>query len=122
MSSRESLFGAEGAVLLDVVAKIVRSLVTTPVRYTVMEVDHYLRLLKRDIAAGMKVYWEEMLGRAHLAAATSMIRSFRWCEGMRVTYDARLFLPYCASFRGLIESVADTLGCAARCSDDARGE
>jgi hypothetical protein len=103
-----TLFGNEGERFLNLVVPLVSELRAKQVRYSIMSTREFETLLGRDMPGGMKVYWLEILGRAHFAAAASVIRSFRWCEGMCAAYDAKVFLPYCASLRGLVESVADT--------------
>lgn len=108
MSTYEIIFGKEGALFLQNTEAVVGFLSATPVEYKIMGNAEYQALLRKDNKQAMKVYWEELIGRAHMAAATAMIRSFRWCQGMASGYESGLFLPYCASFRGLVESVADT--------------
>lgn len=108
MTTRKAVFGPKGADFLSLVEKVVRELDSRPTRYTILDVDSFRAVASRDLSAGMVIYWSEMLGRAHLAAVTSMIRSYRWCAGMEASHQAKLFLPYCACFRGLVESVADT--------------
>lgn len=108
MTTNETIFGKAGALFLQNSEPLVRFLTSTPVEYTIMGDAQFRALLQEDNKQAMKVYWEELIGRAHLAAATSMIRSYRWCEGMMSSYESGLFLPYCACFRGLLESVADT--------------
>lgn len=103
-----SLFGAGGVRFLDSIYPLVEELRTSKARYAWMESTKFNALATKDNAAGMSIYWSEILGRAHLAAAASVIRSYGWCAGMNACYEAKLFLPYCASFRGLLESVADT--------------
>lgn len=104
----EKLYGADAARFLAVVRPVVTELSRTASRYSFMNPTTFTQLCERDFKQGMKVYWEEMLARAHLAGATSMIRSYRWCEGMTSAYESNLFLPFCASFRALLESAADS--------------
>jgi hypothetical protein len=108
MSTHQILYGDEGERFLDLVLPLVSELRSTQVRYSIMDTQKFHALLNGDMQSALHVYWHEILGRAHLAAAASCIRSFRWCEGMSAAYTAKTFLPYCASFRGLVESLADT--------------
>lgn len=103
-----TLFGAGGVRFLDSIYPLVEELRASNARYAWMETAKFEALATQDNAAGMSIYWSEILGRAHLAAVASVIRSYQWCAGMNACYEAQLFLPYCASFRGLLESVADT--------------
>jgi hypothetical protein len=65
-------------------------------------------LTKRDPAAGMRVYWLEILYRAHWAAATSLIRADRWLRGIQDGDRAGNLMVFAASLRGFLESSADT--------------
>jgi hypothetical protein len=56
----------------------------------------------------MQIYWNEILGRAHLASATAILRSRQWIEAMRVAAMVPNLLSFAASFRGLLESAADS--------------
>jgi hypothetical protein len=64
--------------------------------------------LAADIGASMRVYWFEMLERAHCDSLLALLRLQRWLEAMRVCAEAPNFLGFVASFRGLLESAADT--------------
>lgn len=103
----EKLFGTDGARLIEFARMLIEDFEQHPVQYDYMEPQDYQRVVHEDWKRGAKIYWEETLGRAHFAAATSIIRAHRWCAGMSVAYSASLFLPFCASFRSLIESAAD---------------
>ncbi|WP_224367626.1 hypothetical protein [Hyalangium versicolor] len=103
----EKLFGADGVQLLDAARVLVDDFEQHPIRYSYMDPQAFEQLSWKDSSAGQKIYWEEMLRRAHFAAAASVIRAYRWCGGMMMGYSQGLFLPFCASFRALIESAAD---------------
>jgi hypothetical protein len=103
----EKLFGANGVQLLDAARVLVNDFELHPIRYSYMDTQAFEQLDRKDPRAGQKIYWEEILGRAHFAAAASVIRAYRWCGGMTMGYSQGLFLPFCASFRALIESAAD---------------
>lgn len=103
----EKVFGSDGAQFINLTGTLVEAIEREPPTYTYMAPDEFSSLIERDWKAGIKIYWEELLGRAHLAAVASIIRAYRWSCGMAVCYSSDLFLPYCASFRALIESAAD---------------
>ena len=102
-----TVLGSAGAQFLSSARILISSFEKFPASYKYMEPQAYEELVGLDWKKGNSVYWEETLGRAHLAAATSIIRSFKWLSGMCSSYSDALFLPFCASFRGLIESAAD---------------
>jgi hypothetical protein len=54
-------------------------------------------------------YWNEIFGRAYIAAATSLIRHEQWITGVEACYQAHSYLGLCASIRGLLESTADSM-------------
>jgi hypothetical protein len=54
-----------------------------------------------------RIYWFEILERAHLGAATGLLRHHRWLEGAVAAGCSPNFLAFAASLRGFIESLAD---------------
>lgn len=56
-----------------------------------------------------KVYWMEILQRAHWAAFSSLLRNLKWTEGVTNAVDGNNFLSFTANLRCLIESCGDTL-------------
>jgi hypothetical protein len=62
----------------------------------------------KDIAAGMRIYYLEILYRAHFAAATSLLRSHRWVSGILSSAQQGNLHAFAASFRGFLEAAADT--------------
>lgn len=103
----EKILGVDGSQFMQVMRTLIDSFESDTPTYTYMDTSDFSSLMQRDWKLGSKVYWDELLGRAHLAAAVSIIRAFRWSSGMCVSYSNSLFLPFCASFRALIESTAD---------------
>ena len=77
-------------------------------RYTFLDPTKYAALLARDTAAGMAVYWRELLYRAHWAASTSLIRTHRWLAGLLDAFGAENVIVFCACTRGLLEASADS--------------
>jgi hypothetical protein len=77
-------------------------------RYTFLDPTEYSALLARDTAAGMAVYWREMLHRAHWAASTSLIRTHRWLAGLLDAFGTENLIVFCACTRGLLEASADS--------------
>lgn len=107
-STHQKLFGQDGELLLKGIEETVKFLTENQTKYSYLDIDSFNSLTERDPFYGIQIYWQEILGRAHFAAASSLIRSHRWCAGIIASYENKLFLPYCACFRALIESVADT--------------
>lgn len=105
--SIEKIFGSSGRQFMQFALTLVEDFENSPTNYIYMPNTEYQLLMQKDWKSGMKIYWEEILGRAHFAAAASIIRAYRWSSGMCVSYSNSLFLPFCASFRALIESTAD---------------
>jgi hypothetical protein len=54
-----------------------------------------------------RVYWREMLQRAHLGAATALLRQHRWIEGAVDAACAPNLLAFAACLRGFLEASAD---------------
>lgn len=56
-------------------------------------------------------YTLEILSRTHAVAFVSMARSLRWADATTNAVNSENFFAFCACFRGLIESAADTYDC-----------
>ena len=84
------------------------SLESLTTRYSFVDNEAYLELLTRDISEGMRIYWTEMLSRAHIAAVTATLRSRHWMSAVLSAYSERNALGFAAAFRALMESAADT--------------
>jgi len=77
-----------------------------PYQYFYMPRVEFDRLT--DVPEMMRVYWFEIFERAHCAAIAAIVRLERWLDAMRVAAELENFLGFAASFRGLLESAADT--------------
>jgi hypothetical protein len=77
-------------------------------RYNFMPIEEYEPLIKTAPGKGMEIYWNEILGRAHLTAATAILRSRHWVDAVRLGATENNVLSFAAAFRGLIESAADS--------------
>ena len=84
------------------------SLESLTTRYSFVDNEEYAKLLTRDVSEGMRVYWTELLSRAHIAAVTSILRSRHWMSAVLSAYSERNALGFAAAFRALMESSADT--------------
>ena len=91
-SVARELFGKAGEIFHEVVNSL--ATILPGAKYHFMEVEEYQQLVRNSPAEGMRVYWTEMLCRAHWAATSNILRHKRW-------HDAclKLYLP--VDFRGL---------------------
>jgi len=78
------------------------------VRYKFFAAEEFERLMIDDAPQAQRIYWHELVGRAHFAAASSILRSAQWLTGVQVAREQNLYLPFCANLRSLIESAADS--------------
>jgi hypothetical protein len=93
---------------IDVYLPLVRQLVSAErsFHYTYVPSAEYGTIA--DPREQSRIYWYEILERAHFSATASLIRLDRWLKAMDTAATAENFLAFAASFRGLIESTADT--------------
>lgn len=68
----------------------------------------YLNYLLSDIPAANKIYWDEILLRAHFASITSIMRNEKWLNGIILSIESSNFILFAASLRGFLESVTDS--------------
>lgn len=76
-----------------------------PYQYTYMPSEQYAGL--NEIQERNRVYWYEILERAHCGAIAAIVRLDRWLSSMVMAAEAENFLGFAAAFRGLLESSAD---------------
>lgn len=77
-------------------------------RYRFMPMKEYEDLMLKDTAAGMRVYWLEILARAHCCSTIAILRTRRWLSAMESSACENNLLSFAASFRGFLESAADS--------------
>jgi hypothetical protein len=64
-----------------------------------------------DLAERNKVYWREILYRAHFGACTGLLRIREWLHGSERAMADGNVLMLAAGIRGLVEAAADTFDC-----------
>jgi hypothetical protein len=92
---------------IDAYLPFLKRLVTAerPYRYTYMPSSEYRTLA--DPVERSRIYWYEILERAHFGAIASLARAEAWIRAMDAAATSENFLAFAASFRGLIEATAD---------------
>ncbi|MEK4511116.1 hypothetical protein [Paenibacillus sp. FSL K6-2524] len=88
----------------DIIKKMVHK------KYYYTSSGKYLNTLynDRDIKLANKIYWDEMLLRAHFASVTSIMRNEKWLNGIILSIETCNYLLFAASLRGFLESVTDS--------------
>lgn len=76
--------------------------------YRFIGMDQYTQLTLTNRREANKVYWTEILARAHMAAVTATLRSNQWVNAIDLAAKNSNALAFAANLRGLIESAADT--------------
>lgn len=77
-------------------------------RYLHLSNEEWLELAKKEASDGMRVYWSEILYRAHFCSLVSLIRTRRWVDGLTSMAQAGNYLAFMANYRGFLESSADS--------------
>jgi hypothetical protein len=106
MAATSDLFGATAGLYLALLQDIAPSLAGT--RYEFMPEDEFYRVGRADIKAVPRVYWYEILARAHLAAGSSIGRGCRWLDGAIAAGFTGNLLAFAACLRGFLEAAADS--------------
>lgn len=94
--------------MLETVRTVIRGLEHIPVRYNYLSIEEHTELFRANLAAGVQAQATELLYHAHFAAVATLVRAYRWAEGCLSAYSQDLFLPFCASARGLLEAAGDS--------------
>ena len=100
------LFGEAGIAYHGLMASLASSVTGTS--YHFMEHDKFRQFLERSPSEGIRVYWTEILARAHWAAASNILRHKRWHDACLKLYSSEPnFLGFTACLRGLLEASSD---------------
>lgn len=75
--------------------------------YRFMDAKKFEEMIANDIRTAQKIYWQEILQRAHLSVWAALLRHHRWVSGVLLAAQANNFIAFASAFRGLIESAAD---------------
>jgi hypothetical protein len=106
MAHPSSLFGADGDRYLVTIDDLQLEQIKT--RYMFTPLDKYTQFIRDDPEKSMKIYWSEILSRAHWTAITSIFRNRRWVSAITSAVRDRNALAFAAALRGLMESAGDT--------------
>lgn len=107
--SINELFGRGADEFAALAARMEVELSAEAIKYEFFPPEDFERLFVNDSLRAQRIYWHELVGRAHFAAVSSVLRSAQWLKGVQVSSDRDLYLPFCANLRSLIESAADSL-------------
>lgn len=80
-------------------------------RYRFMDESDFRALMLKDIRGGNRVYVQELLFRAHIAAITTLFRNQKWMTGIDLALQQPNYYTLGATLRGLVESAADSHHC-----------
>ena len=68
----------------------------------------FANLLLEDIKIGMKIYWQELLQRLHLASVTTLMRNQKWIQGICFGIEIDNYILFASSLRGYLEAFVDS--------------
>lgn len=77
--------------------------------YTIHDNDYYKNTISNNSKDFQRIYWEEILQRAHWAGLSSLIRNLQWIKGTATSIKDNNLLSFTANLRCLIESSGDNL-------------
>lgn len=77
--------------------------------YEIVENSHYENETSKNVVDFQKIYWEEILQRAHWASITSLVRNLKWTKAVELSIENKNFLAFTSTLRSLIESSGDNL-------------
>jgi hypothetical protein len=77
-------------------------------RYEYTSIEDFTIAFQSEIRQGIKIYWTEILFRAHLASMVTLLRNERWTQGVLSAVEQQNLPLFAAATRGLMESVADS--------------
>lgn len=77
--------------------------------YTIHDIDYFKNTISKNQKDFQRIYWEEILQRAHWAGLSSLIRNLQWIKGTATSIKDNNLLSLTANLRCLIESSGDNL-------------
>jgi hypothetical protein len=77
--------------------------------YIIYDTEYFKNTVSSDVANFQRVYWEEILQRAHWAGLSSLLRNIQWLKGVSLAIQKNDLLLFTANLRCLIESSGDNL-------------
>jgi hypothetical protein len=101
----EAVFSKPGLFFVPKIARIAAQL--RDFRHTFFSNETAKKIGESDFQELERIYWLEILYRAHIACATNLIRTDRWIKGILQAYTTANYLCFSASYRGLLESSVD---------------
>jgi hypothetical protein len=105
-SDLHSLFGQVGIVFQPLIESVASKL--PGIKYQFMEPEEFRGILHSSLQEGNRIYWTEMLYRAHWAASANILRHKRWHAAcLSLSAQPANFLGFTAALRGLLEAAAD---------------
>ncbi|MBD2755795.1 hypothetical protein [Spirosoma validum] len=75
--------------------------------YTIHDNEKFREAFMDNPPQLQKVYWQEILQRAHWAGLSSLLRNLKWIDGVNTSIKENNFLSFTANLRCLIESCGD---------------
>ena len=102
----KKLFGINGTTFIPIIKEITSNL--KQYEYEFLDEKEFNKLLQINQPKAMKIYWKEIIMRAHFSAITTLLRSQKWLDGSIISYESNNYLSFTASFRGFLESAADS--------------
>jgi hypothetical protein len=100
-----SIFGEATASHLHVLSLLLDGIGSH--QYAFMSAAQFDKVLKTDLREAMRIYWLEILYRAHFAACAALVRTNRWVSATLEQAQARNYTAFCAAYRGCLEASAD---------------
>lgn len=105
MPPSTTMFGSDAAQFVAMVDSL--GLTSYRTRYPFASPEGFQQTMRDRPEEGVRIYWEEILARAHLTAVTALLRSRQWVAAVIGAAQGGNALAFAAAFRGLIESAAD---------------
>ena len=76
--------------------------------YEFLEIEEFTALFPKNLATANRVYTQELLFRAHIAALTTLFRNEKWMRGIDASLAQKNYFAFAASLRALVECAADS--------------
>lgn len=76
-------------------------------RFHIFSAEYIVESMKQNYQEGNYFYCVDALENTRLSAATGLLRSYRWLQGINEAYFSSNYIIFCAGLRGFLLSAAD---------------
>lgn len=113
MKNLDLLLNCKASQYQDCIESLFKSFNQAKKSYSFLDNSFYQELVTEEKIKNMdnltnNIYWKELLQRVHMCSSISIIRNYKWLQGVSSAVENKNFLAFAASLRGLLVAAGDS--------------